>query len=124
MDAVKGMPMILGGDAAEWWRGVKEQVVDFADVTRRLREGFSPSKPAWRIYAEVFDLKQQKSDPTKTFVRKKRALFSQLDVVPAEAEQLDMLFGMVHAQIWERVSRRKISSYEDLLSEAQEAELF
>ncbi|XP_054747797.1 activity-regulated cytoskeleton associated protein 2-like [Anastrepha obliqua] len=43
---------------AEWWRGIKEQVVDFADVTRRLRESFSPSKPAWQIYAGIFDLKQ------------------------------------------------------------------
>ncbi|XP_017473239.1 PREDICTED: uncharacterized protein LOC108364160 isoform X2 [Rhagoletis zephyria] len=124
VDAIKGMPMLLEGDAAEWWRGVKDEFADFADVVRRLRESFSPPKPAWRIYSEIFDIKQNKTEPTDTFIRKKRALFSQLQNVPAEAEQLDMLFGMLHAQIRKRVSRQKVSSYEQLLSEAREAEHF
>lgn len=37
-DAVKGMPMLLEGDAEEWWRGVKAYVKTFDDVLRMLRE--------------------------------------------------------------------------------------
>ncbi|XP_017493696.1 PREDICTED: uncharacterized protein LOC108381809, partial [Rhagoletis zephyria] len=101
-DAINGMPMLLEGDAAEWWRGIKDNVTDFVDVVCKLRESFSPARPAWRIYYEIFELKQQKNEPTDTFIRRKRALFSQLKNVPAEAEQPDMLFGMLHAQIRER----------------------
>ncbi|XP_073819911.1 activity-regulated cytoskeleton associated protein 2-like [Musca autumnalis] len=57
-NAVNGMPMLLQGDAAEWWSGVKGKAKTFKDVTKMLREAFAPPKPAWRIYAELFELKQ------------------------------------------------------------------
>ncbi|XP_017464511.1 PREDICTED: uncharacterized protein LOC108357933 [Rhagoletis zephyria] len=123
-DAINEMPTLLEGDAAEWWRGIKDHVTDFIDVLRKLRKCFSPPRPAWKIYAEIFELKQQKNEPTDTFIRKKRALFSQLEKAPAEAEQLDMLFGMLHAQVRERVDREKVTCYEELLNEARETEHF
>ncbi|XP_036334784.1 activity-regulated cytoskeleton associated protein 2-like [Rhagoletis pomonella] len=122
-DAIIGMPMILEGDAAEWWRGVQEKAKAFDDVVRMLREAFSPLKPSWRIYGDIFECKQQKNEPTDTFVRKKRALFSQLTNVPNEADQIDILFGMLHLQIRDRVSRKRINTFDDLLNEAREAEL-
>lgn len=93
-DAISGMPMILEGDAAEWWRGVKSKAEAFDDIIRMLREAFSPPKPSWRIYVEVFETKQQKNEATDIFIRKKRALLSQLHNVPAEADQIDILFGL------------------------------
>lgn len=120
--AVNGMPMLLEGDAAEWWRGVKAKARTFDDVVKMIRESFSPPKPAWRVYAEVNEVKQHKGEPTDTFIRKKRALFSQLTKCPAESDQIDMLFGMLHVQIRERISRARIASFDDLLAEAREAE--
>lgn len=60
-DAINGIPLLLEGDAAGWWRGVKDQVSTFTDVIRMLRESFSPAKPAWRIYSEIMESKQQKN---------------------------------------------------------------
>ncbi|KAI8116863.1 hypothetical protein CVS40_11130 [Lucilia cuprina] len=91
-DAVNGMPMLLKGDDAEWWRGVKANVQSFDDVVRMLRESFCPPKPVWRIYVEIHESKQQKNEPTDSFIRKKRALFAQLPNCPAESDQLDMIF--------------------------------
>lgn len=121
-NAVNGMPMLLEGDAAEWWRGVKLSAKTFADVVRMLRESFSPPKPAWRIYAEINELKQQKNEPTDSFIRKKRALFSQLSSCPAESDQIDMVFGLLHSQIRERLYRNKVKSFDELLADAREAE--
>ena len=61
VDAVNSMPMLLECDAAEWWQGVKTQAEMFDDVVRMLCEAFSPPKPDWRIYAEIFESHQQKN---------------------------------------------------------------
>lgn len=121
-NAVNGMPMLLEDDAAEWWRGVKQNAKVFADVIKMLRDAFSPPKPAWRIYAELNETKQQKSEPTDSFIRKKRTLFAQLPRVPSEADQIDMVFGMLHSQIRERVYRHKVETFDQLLADAREAE--
>ncbi|XP_073820670.1 activity-regulated cytoskeleton associated protein 1-like [Musca autumnalis] len=117
------MPMLLQGDAAEWWSGVKGRAKTFKDVIKMLREAFAPPKPAWRIYAELFELKQGKNEPTDTFIRKKRTLFAQLAEVPTESSQIDMVFGMLHPQIRERVFSHKVKTFEELLADAREAEL-
>ncbi|XP_053968777.1 activity-regulated cytoskeleton associated protein 2-like [Anastrepha ludens] len=122
-DAITGMPMILEGDAAEWWRGVQPKPKVFEDVVRMLREAFCPPKPDWRIYAEMIESKQAKNEPTDSFVRRKRALFSQLTNAPSEIGQIDLLFGMIHLQIRDRVSRKRITTFDDLLNEAREAEM-
>lgn len=122
-NAVNGMPMLLQGDAAEWWRGAKSKAKTFSDVLKMLREAFAPPKPAWRIYAEIYEQKQSKNEPTDTFIRKKRTLFAQLVEVPTESSQIDMKFGMLHPQIRERVYRHKVRTFEELLADAREAEL-
>lgn len=122
-DAINGMPMVLEGDAAEWWQGVKSKAEAFSDVVHMLRQAFSPPKPSWRIYVEIFESKQQRNEPTDTFIRRKRALFSQLTNVPAEADQLDIVFGLLHLQIRDRVCRERIVDFDGLLKEAREAEM-
>lgn len=87
-----------------------------------LREAFSPPKPAWRVYAEINEAKQQKNEPTDTFITKKRSLFAQLTNEPAECDQIDMVFGLLHSQIRERVYRHKVKTFEELLTDAREAE--
>ncbi|XP_067622402.1 activity-regulated cytoskeleton associated protein 2-like [Eurosta solidaginis] len=123
-DAISGMPMVLEGDAAEWRRGVKSEAQSFSDVICMLREAFSHPKQSWRIYVEIFELKQQKNEPTDTFIRKKRAIFSQLTKEPAEADQRDLLFGLLHMQIRDKVTRDKVNNYNELLKEAREVELY
>lgn len=67
-------------------------------------------------------MKQQKNEPTDSFIRKKRALFAQFPNCPTESDQLDMLFGMLHSQIRERLFRHKVKNFDELLVDAREAE--
>uniref|UniRef100_A0A1I8MWI2 Ty3 transposon capsid-like protein domain-containing protein n=1 Tax=Musca domestica TaxID=7370 RepID=A0A1I8MWI2_MUSDO len=76
--AVSGMSVLLEGDASEWWRGVKTSALRFDDVITMLRKAFSPPKPALRINAEINEAKQQMNEPTDSFTKKERALFSRL----------------------------------------------
>ncbi|XP_075158863.1 activity-regulated cytoskeleton associated protein 2-like [Haematobia irritans] len=122
VNAVNGMPMLLEGDAAEWWSGVRANAKTFSDVIKMIRDAFSPPKPAWRIYSEINECRQQKSEPTDSFIRKKRTLFAQLPNIPSEADKIDMVFGMLHAQIRERVYRHKVATFDELLADAREAE--
>lgn len=121
-NAVNCMPMLLEGDASEWWRGVKTSGLKFDDVIRMLREAFCPPKPNWRIYVEINETKQQMTEPTDSFIRKKRALFARLTNPPSEADQIDMLFGLLHSQIRERVIRHQVKTFDELLTNAREAE--
>lgn len=70
-NAVSGMTILLEGDAAEWWRGVKLKATTFADVIKMLREAFSRPKPAWRVYEEISEAKQQKNELTHTLFARK-----------------------------------------------------
>uniref|UniRef100_A0A1I8N1W3 Uncharacterized protein n=1 Tax=Musca domestica TaxID=7370 RepID=A0A1I8N1W3_MUSDO len=79
-NAANGMPMFLA------------KATTFADLVKMFRDAFSPPKSAWRIYAEIYNSKQQKNERTDTFICKKRLLFSQLDKIPDEADQFDMVF--------------------------------
>ena len=116
------MPMLLIGDAAEWWCGVKHTAKAFEDVIKMLRESFCPPRPDWRISLEIVDTKQQKNQVTDCFIRKKRALFAQMKSVPEEFRQIGRLFGLLHPQIREKLARHKINSFDDGLMEACEAE--
>ena len=52
-----------------------------------------------------FYVKQQRTEATDTFIRKKRALFAKLENVPKESDQIVMIFGMVNLPIRYRVLR-------------------
>ncbi|XP_073811718.1 activity-regulated cytoskeleton associated protein 2-like [Musca autumnalis] len=90
-DAINSMPMLLLGDASEWWSGVKSKAKKFDDVVKMLRDSFCPAKPAWRIYAEIFEGKQQKNEAADVFIRKKRALFAKLPRTVLERSNFDEL---------------------------------
>lgn len=121
-NAVNGMPMLLEGEAAEWWRGVKDSAKKFDDVIKMLRQTFSPKRLAWRIYAEIYEIRQQNKQATDSFVSRKRVLFAELPSPPEEADQIDMIFGLLRSDIRERVMRHKIGTFDQLLTDAREAE--
>ena len=120
MDAVNSIPMLLERNAADWWQGVKTQTETFDDVVRMLREAFSPPKPDWRVYAEIYESHQQKNEPTDSCIRRKRSLFAQLKTPLNEAQQIDHIFGLLHSSIRERVLRSSVANFDDLLSSARE----
>ncbi|KAJ8940962.1 hypothetical protein NQ318_010363 [Aromia moschata] len=124
-NALKGFPMLLEGQAATWWQGVKNSVHTFDDAVEALKHAFGYSKPAHKIYRELFSKEQKEEEKTDLFVSRCRALLSRLPNTPVlpEAIQLDMVYGLLHLKIRERVPRDSLSNFEDLINEARKVEV-
>lgn len=120
-DALRELPLLLEDYAAAWWIGVQDTICTFEQAVALIRVTFSP--PDWRIFVDFFEIKQQKNEPTDSFVSKKRYLLSQLKVPPSEVIQLNMVYALLSRSIKEHVQREYINSFEDLISASREAEL-
>ncbi|KAI8114809.1 hypothetical protein CVS40_12865 [Lucilia cuprina] len=118
------MPLLFEDYAATWWIGVKDTVTSFEDAKALIRATFSPPIPDWRIFSNIFELKQQKREPTDSFICKKRLLLSQLKVPVSEEVQLNMIYGLLNITIRERVRRENIGTFSELISASREAEMF
>ncbi|KAL0842228.1 hypothetical protein ABMA28_014386 [Loxostege sticticalis] len=103
--ALRGLPMLLTGLAGTWWQGVKHSVTTWTDAMQLLRQTFGPRLPPHKIYREIMR-EEQSSERTDVFVCRKRALIAQLPPGKlAEDVQLDMVYGMLHQRIREKVPR-------------------
>lgn len=122
-EAIKSMPLVLRGEAATWWNGIKEQVVTWSDFQARIRHAFAPKKPAFMIYQDIIGIKQGETELTEIFVSKKRALFAQLpEPAHPESQQLDMIYGQLRFKIRSKMPRNTITTYDDLLKSARAVE--
>lgn len=123
-DAIIGLPLVLSGDAAIWWQGVKGMVKSWADFETRLRDTFAPRKMAYEIYQEVISVKQDANTTTDIFVAKKRALLAQIPHPGPgpEGQQIDFVFGQLRLEIRDKLSRDKLETFDQLLEKAREIE--
>ena len=85
-------------------------------------QAFAPRKAAYKIYLEIFENKQVADMPKDLFITKKRSLLSQIEQPLEEAVQLDMVFGLLRAEIREKMSRNIITTFEELLIGARKVE--
>ncbi|XP_026476299.1 activity-regulated cytoskeleton associated protein 2-like [Ctenocephalides felis] len=74
--ALMGLPLLLKDVAATWWQGIKSEVSTFTEAIVLIKSSFAPQRPAYAIYLEILNLRQDRSTPT--FVCKKRALFAEI----------------------------------------------
>ncbi|XP_069360781.1 uncharacterized protein [Maniola hyperantus] len=121
-NAVRGLSMLLTGIAATWWKGVKQAVSSWNEAVELLKQTFGPRLPPHRVYRELFK-QEQREESTDVFVCKARALLAQLpsDAV-SEVVQLDMVYGLLHRRIREKVARSSFNNFMDLLREARRIE--
>ncbi|KAI8116602.1 hypothetical protein CVS40_11354 [Lucilia cuprina] len=120
--ALLSLPLLLEGYASTWWQGVKHEAKTFEEAISLLRNAFSPPKPDWRIFAEIFQDKQKPNESTDSFVCKKR-LFAQLKERISEKTKINMIFSQITVQVREKISRDSIETFQDLLNKAREIEL-
>ncbi|KAF9794272.1 hypothetical protein SFRURICE_011857 [Spodoptera frugiperda] len=52
--ALRGLPMLLEGDATVWWRSARSNVATWKDTVLRLRSMYGTPKPAYKILREMF----------------------------------------------------------------------
>ncbi|KAG6464946.1 hypothetical protein O3G_MSEX014832 [Manduca sexta] len=117
--ALKGFPMLLTGEAAVWWQGVKASVTSWEDALRRLRGMFGVPRPAHKIFRDIFATEQQPSERADVFVSKVRALIAKLPYSVPENMCVDIIYGLLNRKLRKRVLRDAVDSVEVLLEKAR-----
>ncbi|KAJ8956427.1 hypothetical protein NQ314_006730 [Rhamnusium bicolor] len=104
INALKGFPMLLEGQATIWWKVLRKQPL---------------------IYRELFAREQREEEKTDIFVSRCRALLSHLPSIPVlpESIQLDMVYVLLHFKIREKIPRDSLTNFEELIEEARKAEI-
>ncbi|XP_035457286.1 uncharacterized protein LOC118280974 [Spodoptera frugiperda] len=119
--ALRGLPMLLEGEAAVWWRGVKASVTTWADATARLRATYGVAQPAHLILREIF-AREQQEERAESFICRVRALIARLPYTLDQTLQTDICYGLLHRRVVKRVPRDSVRGLDDLLHKARIAE--
>ncbi|XP_017069456.1 activity-regulated cytoskeleton associated protein 1 [Drosophila eugracilis] len=119
-NALKGISLLFYGLASTWWQGVRKEAHTWNDAIALIREHFSPTKPAYQVYMEFFQNKQEDNDPIDTFVVHKRALLAQLPSDRHDEEtELDLLYGLLNIKYRKHISRQAVQSFKELLEQGR-----
>lgn len=123
-EAIEGLPLLLKGDAAMWWQGIKSNVSTWEDFLKRVRNNYAPKKEAFMVYQEIMGSKQSMESTTDNFITMKRMLFTHLPASHTlpEEQQLDMVFGLLHVNIRSQIPRNSVKTFDDLLERARTVE--
>lgn len=120
--ALQGLPMLLEGKAAIWWRGVKASVTSWPDALARLRATYGVIQPAYKIFRQIFAAEQRDDERAEVFLCRIWSLLAKLPYVLPESALIDMCYGLLHRRVKKRVSRECIISLDKLLYDARIAE--
>lgn len=119
-EALTGVPLILKGEAAIWWQGVKHQVNTWENFKERIRHAFAPRKPAYVLYQEIVGIKQDFETATEKFIAHKRMLIAQLPAPEhTESQQIDLVYGQLKHRIQEKIPRNSVKTFDELLEVAR-----
>lgn len=117
-DALRGISLLFYGLASTWWQGVKREAKTWNDVLELIRSHFSPTKPAYQIYMEIFQTKQ--TEDIDTFVCQKRALLAQLPEGRHDEEtEIDLIYGLLNINYRKHIARHDIKTFRDLLEKGR-----
>jgi len=119
-NALKGISLLFYGLASTWWQGVRKEATTWNEAIALIREHFSPTKPAYQVYMEFFQKKQEDHDHIDTFVVHKRALLAQLPSDRHDEEtELDLLYGLLNIKYRKHIARQSVQSFKDLLEQGR-----
>ncbi|RZB40425.1 hypothetical protein BDFB_010472 [Asbolus verrucosus] len=103
-DAITGLPLLLTGEANQWWKGVKDSIQTFDAAVQAIRNAFAPKQPNFRIFGEIFAHAQPEGISLDQYITIQRERFAQLSRPMDE----------IH-KIRDRISRGDINSFTELL---------
>lgn len=119
-DALKSISLLFYGMASTWWQGVRKEVKTWNDVLSLIRDHFSPTKPAYQVYGEIFEKKQNDRTAIDTFVCQIRALLAQLpDGRHDEETEIDFVYGLLNIKYRKYIARHDIKTFKDLLEKGR-----
>jgi len=122
-DALKGLPLLFNNIAVIWWKGVRRDAKTWPDALKLLRDHFSPTKPSYQLYMEIFETKQAHGEVIDSFVCKQRALLAKLPEGRHDEEtELDFIFGLMQPKYRESIPRHEIKTFRELLDRGRTVE--
>ncbi|KAJ8952036.1 hypothetical protein NQ317_010588 [Molorchus minor] len=81
---------------------------------------FGPRKPPYRVYRELFESEQDRNTASDIFICKARSILAQLPTdTLTEATQIDMVYGLLHRRIREKVTRDSVTTFTELLQKCR-----
>jgi hypothetical protein len=114
--ALKELPLLMEGEAATWWAGIKENICNWSEALKMLQKAFFPPKPAYQIYTEIFATKQDEYIPTEIFIQQKLALLDALPRPHPEDVKIDMIYSLLKPKIHRKVPRESIVTLGQLIA--------
>ncbi|XP_055839260.1 activity-regulated cytoskeleton associated protein 2-like [Episyrphus balteatus] len=122
-DALRGLSLLFFGLASTWWQGVKREAKTWNDALELIRSHFSPSKPAYQIYTEIFQTSQSPGVAIDTFVCQKRALLAQLpEGRHNEENEIDFIYGLLNVNYRKHIARHDVKTFRELLEKGRSIE--
>lgn len=122
-DALKGISLLFQGAAVMWWKGVRRDAKTWKAALKLLREHFSPAKPSYQIYMEIFETKQRSGEVIDAYVCKQRDLLAKLpEGRHSEEVELDFIYGLLQQTYRARIPRHEIKTFRDLLDKGRQVE--
>lgn len=119
--ALRGLPMLLHGEAAVWWRGIRTEVSSWSEAVKRLRSMYGTPCPAHKLYRTIF-ANEQNEELADSFIVRIRGMIAKFPYVLPEEAKIDMIYGLLHKRIRKRLPRDTISSIESLIDKARDIE--
>lgn len=121
--ALRSLPLFLEEQASTWWKGAKGQVTTWNEALRMMEDTYSPKKPTFRVFMNIFKDPQGTNESTRDFLCRKRILLTELPAeLHKECLQIDMVYGLLKTSIRERIPRDTIKDFIDLQKRANEVE--
>ncbi|XP_037294865.1 activity-regulated cytoskeleton associated protein 2-like [Manduca sexta] len=114
-NVVRGLPMLLTGNAAVWWQGIKKDIHDWEDAIARLRGMYGIVKPAYKLFREIFGYEHTLPERSEVFACKIRALISQLPYDLCDAARINIVYGLLNRKIRKRLPRETVNTFEQLI---------
>lgn len=119
-DALKGISLLFYGAASTWWQGIRKEAKTWQDVLPLIRDHFSPTKPSYQVYMEIFEKRQDDKVAIDTFICQKRALLAQLpDGRHDEETELDFVYGLLNIKYRKHIARYDVKKFKDLLEKGR-----
>ncbi|CAG9133494.1 unnamed protein product [Plutella xylostella] len=122
--ALRGLPMLLEGDAAVWWRGVRASVAGWAAALQRLRAMYGTPLPAYKVFRAIFS-SEQNEVRSDVYISRVRALLAQLPYELLEDTKLDIIYGLLSYHLRtlsSRIPREGAASVDELIVKCRAVE--
>ncbi|CAG9122181.1 unnamed protein product [Plutella xylostella] len=119
--ALRGLPMLLEGDAAVWWRGVRASVAGWGAALQRLRAMYGTPLPAYKVFRAIFS-SEQNEVRSDVYISRVRALLAQLPYELLEDTKLDIIYGLLSRHIRKRIPREGATSVDELIFKCRAVE--